>query len=103
LVGQLFSLPAEPVTGGRLATLPAPKTALPRALPVPKPKPLTKWQQFAAKKGIVKRKRSKLVYDDAAGEWRRRHGYKKANDDNDIPIIEAKSTDQVCAPRRPSA
>ncbi|GFR50857.1 hypothetical protein Agub_g13140, partial [Astrephomene gubernaculifera] len=94
VVTQLFNLPAEPITGGRLAVLPAPTTALPRAQPVPKAKPLTRWQQFAAKKGIVKRKRSKLVYDDTVGEWRRRHGYKRANDDNDIPIIEAKASDK---------
>ncbi|EFJ46846.1 hypothetical protein VOLCADRAFT_118049 [Volvox carteri f. nagariensis] len=94
LVTQLFNLPAEAVRGGRLANLPAPTTQLPRALPVPKAKPLTKWQQFAAKKGIVKRKRSKLAYDDTTGEWRRRYGYKRLNDDNDIPIIEAKATDK---------
>ncbi|KAK9810312.1 hypothetical protein WJX72_008404 [[Myrmecia] bisecta] len=28
-------------------------------------------------------------------EWRRRHGYKRANDDNDIPVIEAKASDQA--------
>ncbi len=95
LVTKLFNLPAEPITGGRLAVLPAPATQLPRAAPLPKAKPLTKWQQFAAKKGIVKQKRSKLTFDETAGEWRRRFGYKRANDDNDIPIIEAKDTDKV--------
>jgi hypothetical protein len=47
LVGQLFVLPSEAVQGGRLAHLPAPTTALPREKPIPKPKPLTKWQKFA--------------------------------------------------------
>jgi regulator of ribosome biosynthesis len=46
-------------------------------------------------KGIRKRKRSKLVYDDEAGEWRRRHGYKRANDDSEVPVIEAKAGDMV--------
>jgi hypothetical protein len=46
-------------------------------------------------KGIRKRKRSKLVYDEEAGEWRRRHGYKRANDDNEVPVIEAKAGDMV--------
>lgn len=27
-------------------------------------------------------------------EWRRRHGYKRANDDNDIPIIDAQPGDK---------
>lgn len=95
LISKLFSLPSEPVTGGRLARLPAATTQLPREKPVPKVKALTKWQQFAQKKGIVKRKRSKLVFDDDAGEWKRRHGYKKANDDAAVPIIEAKPGDEV--------
>lgn len=93
---QLFNAPAEAITGGRLALLPPPTSRLPRALPLPKPKPLTRWQQFALKKGITKQKRSKLEYDDTTGEWRRRHGYKRVNDDNDIPIIEAKPSDKVC-------
>lgn len=46
-------------------------------------------------KGIRKRKRSKMVYDEEAQEWKRRHGYKRANDDADVPVIEARSTDQV--------
>jgi len=47
LVSQLFALPSEAVQGGRLAHLPPPSTALPREKPIPKPKPLTKWQKFA--------------------------------------------------------
>lgn len=47
LVAQLFALPSEAVQGGRLAQLPLPSTALPREKPIPKPKPLTKWQKFA--------------------------------------------------------
>jgi hypothetical protein len=47
LVSQLFALPSEAVQGGRLAHLPAPSTALPREKPIPKAKPLTKWQKFA--------------------------------------------------------
>eukprot|EP00878_Enallax_costatus_P029337 GHUV01031798.1.p1 GENE.GHUV01031798.1~~GHUV01031798.1.p1 ORF type:complete len:185 (+),score=38.57 GHUV01031798.1:86-640(+) len=47
LVTQLFNLPSEAVQGGRLAQLPAPTTVLPREKPIPKPKPLTKWQKFA--------------------------------------------------------
>lgn len=43
----------------------------------------------------MKRKRSKLTWDDEAQEWRRRHGYKRANDDADIPVIEARDTDQA--------
>lgn len=67
LVNRLFELPSEAVKGGRLAELPLPTTALPREKPLPKPKPLTKWQKFAQQKGIVKKKRSKLLFDEATG------------------------------------
>jgi hypothetical protein len=49
------------------------------------------WEQLCT--GIKKRKRSKLEFDEGQDEWRRRHGYKRVNDDNDIPIIEAKAGD----------
>lgn len=62
---------------------------------MPKPRPPTKWEQFAQMKGITKKKRSKLEFDETAGEWRRRFGYKRAGDTEDILIVDAKSTDQV--------
>lgn len=91
LVARLFSLPAEPVPGGRIVALPAPLTPLPREKPLPKPKPLTKWQRFAQEKGIRKRKRSKLVFDEEQQEWRRRHGKDRAGDANDLVAVEARS------------
>ena len=94
---KLFALPSEPVAGGRLARLPAPAAALPREKPAPQMAALTKWQQFAQKKGITKRKRSKLAWDEDQGEWRRRHGYKRVNDEAEVPIIEAKPGDVVRA------
>lgn len=59
---------------------------------VPKPKPLTKWQKFAQSKGIVKRKKSKFVWDETKKEWGRRYGYKKANDDSKPWLIEVPSS-----------
>ncbi|KAF7148639.1 hypothetical protein RHSIM_Rhsim03G0247600 [Rhododendron simsii] len=61
---------------------------------LPKKKPPTKWEEFAKKKGIVQRKKDKVVFDEQTGTWKRRHGYDRVNDDNDIPIIEAKATDE---------
>lgn len=89
LTRQLFELPSEPAPVGRIAKLPAPTTVLPREKPVPKPKPPTKWELFAQRKGIVKRKRSALEFDENSQEWKRRYGYKKANDEAAVPIIEA--------------
>jgi len=51
---------------------------LPRAKPIPKPRPPTKWEQYAKEKGIVKKKKTNLVWDDAVRQWVPRYGYKKA-------------------------
>lgn len=86
---RLFELPCEIVPVGRIAALPAPSTVLPREKPLPKPRPPTKWEIFAQRKGIQKRKRSNLEWDEVSGEWRRRYGYKRVGDEGDIPIMEA--------------
>jgi regulator of ribosome biosynthesis len=53
---------------------------LPREKSIPKEKEPTKWERFAAKKGIKAKKREgKLVYDEASGEWVPRYGFKGAN------------------------
>lgn len=90
----LFNLPATEDPNGPIVTLPPPTTRLPREKPLPKKKPPTKWELFAKKKGIVNRKKGKLAYDEQTDSWKRRHGYDRVNDDNDIPIIEAKMTDE---------
>lgn len=33
------------------------------------------------------------MYDEQTHTWKRRHGYDRANDEDNIPIIEAKMTD----------
>lgn len=91
LINQILSLPMKTTTessGGSssqsatvtLLQLPEPTTALPREKPLPKPKPPTKWEKFAAKKGIKpKAKTGKMVYDEASGEWVPKWGYKGKN------------------------
>ncbi|KAJ3800888.1 RRS1-domain-containing protein [Lentinula aff. detonsa] len=77
LFNSLFSLPTTSSPDGPLAQLPAPTTQLPRAKPLPKPKPLTKWEQFAKAKGIQgksKEKRMKKVWDEEKQEWVNRWG-----------------------------
>ena len=39
-------------------------------------KPATKWEQFAKKKGIVKKKKERLVWDDEEKKWKPRFGYR---------------------------
>lgn len=95
LVNQILSLPIKTTTesaGGSsgqsasmtLVQLPEPTTELPREKPLPKPKAPTKWEQFAAKKGIKpKERQGKMIYDDARGEWVPKWGYKGSNKELD--------------------
>lgn len=95
LAEKLFNLPSTAEKTGRLVQLPPPTIRLPREKPLPKPRPPTKWEMFAQKKGIQKRKRSKLEFDEQSQDWRRRYGYKRVRDERDIPIIDARSTDEL--------
>ncbi|CAF1363409.1 unnamed protein product [Adineta steineri] len=88
LVNALWEVPIERHDNAIVAKLPDAKTIVPREKPVPKPKPLTKWQKFAQSKGIVKQKKSKFVWDEQKKEWGRRYGYKKANDESKVWLME---------------
>ena len=65
---------SHPLNSPTIRDLPETKIQLPRALPIPKPKPLSKWQEFAKKKGIQKRKKGALTFDEDRSEWSARHG-----------------------------
>ncbi|KMQ48559.1 hypothetical protein HL42_0664 [Trichophyton rubrum] len=93
LVNQLLT--TCPITSsmqdGVLLTLPRPTTMVPRFKPLPTPKPPTKWELFARKKGIGKyntklgsgladtERKKNLVYDEDKGEWVPKWGYKGKN------------------------
>ncbi|PKA57019.1 Ribosome biogenesis regulatory protein like [Apostasia shenzhenica] len=94
IVDALFTMPSTEDQAGPIIRLPEPSTRLPREKHLPKPKPPTKWELFAKMKGINKRKKGKRLFDEQTGSWKRRHGYDRVNDDKDVPIIEAKSTDE---------
>ncbi|KAI9814849.1 MAG: Rhodanese- sulfurtransferase [Thelocarpon impressellum] len=86
LLNQLLTTcPIASTPAGVLLTLPPPTTPLPREKRIPAEKVQTKWQAFAAKKGIkdTKRKDGKKVYDEATGEWVPKWGYKGANKKGD--------------------
>ena len=55
-------------------TLPENIITLPRSLPVPIPKPPTKWEKYKMEKGITQRKRSRMVYSEELGDWVPRWG-----------------------------
>uniref|UniRef100_A0A0K2U6W8 Ribosome biogenesis regulatory protein n=1 Tax=Lepeophtheirus salmonis TaxID=72036 RepID=A0A0K2U6W8_LEPSM len=78
LINELWSLETERVEDAIVVVLPPPISKIPREKPVPKEKALTKWESYAKTKGIVKKKKSRLVWEDAVREWVPRFGYKKA-------------------------
>ncbi|KAI1384929.1 ribosomal biogenesis regulatory protein [Hypoxylon trugodes] len=83
LINQLLStLPLSTTTSGVLLSLPPPSTPLPREKPLPPPKEPTKWEQFAARKGIKPKTREQRrakaqKYNEETGEWERTWGYDK--------------------------
>lgn len=90
LVARVFELPAERVEDVVVVKLSVPDTILPREKPLPKAKPPTKWQQYAKMKGIEKKKKSRMVFDEASGTWKPRWGFKRANDSTKDWLIEIK-------------
>lgn len=108
LVGQLLQLPVKKTVESinsssnkqdstmTLFVLPQPSTVLPREKPLPaSKKALTKWEQFALKKGIKKRaKDGKLVYDEEAQKWVPKWGFgginKKLDDQWLVEVDETK-------------
>jgi regulator of ribosome biosynthesis len=70
LLASLFTLESSntPLYGRPLAQLPPPTTLLPRSKPLPEPKSPTKWEKFAAAKGVQKKVREKKVWGSIGGE-----------------------------------
>ena len=53
--------------------------ACPREKPLPKKKPMTKWEAFAKQKGInAKKKKSRMVWCEVTKSWKPRWGYMSA-------------------------
>ncbi|CAO2167530.1 unnamed protein product [Urochloa humidicola] len=94
VANALFALPPSEDRDGPIVHLPPPTIRLPREKHLPKPKPPTKWELFAKAKGITKRKKNKREWDEQTQSWKRTYGYDRVNDDKDIPIIDAKATDE---------
>ena len=79
-----------------LIELPPPALLLPREKPLPQDLPQTRWEKFAKSKGIQKKKREKMVWDEATQQWAPRWGYGRANNAKDAPenwVVEAKPGD----------
>ncbi|KAK6643042.1 hypothetical protein RUM43_004545 [Polyplax serrata] len=78
LFNKIWELPIQKIDDITKVTLPKPQYVLPRALPVPIPRGPTKWEKFAKEKGIVKKKKDKLKWDDILKKWVPLYGYKRA-------------------------
>ncbi|KAJ8903628.1 hypothetical protein NDN08_004730 [Rhodosorus marinus] len=91
LVHRLFKL--ERVVDGslggmRVVKLPEGVTAIPREKPVPKASESTKWEVFAKEKGIQKKKRDRMVWDEESQSFKPRYGYKSRKSLKDVPVLE---------------
>ncbi|XP_074605673.1 ribosome biogenesis regulatory protein homolog [Brevipalpus obovatus] len=83
LFNQLCDLQTKVVDNMKLTMLPDRKTRLPRFRSVPRSRPPTKWEQFSKSKGIQKRKKEKLVFDELSKQWKPRYGYRRADQDGE--------------------
>ncbi|XP_075678477.1 ribosome biogenesis regulatory protein homolog [Dermatophagoides pteronyssinus] len=76
IINQIWNLETKRVDNIITAVLPKQIVYnLPRAKPIPKPKPPTKWEQFARSKGITKKKKERMVWDTVSKQWRPRFGF----------------------------
>jgi len=99
MINKLYSL--QPIKSGPnddpglVVKLPPFRTKLPRSKPIPEAKPLSRWEKFAARKGIRSSKKTKdlLQWDEDSKSWQKKYGYKKANDPTTNPIFEHKDND----------
>lgn len=64
LINNIWELPASRVEEAIVVELPVPFYKLPREKRLPKLKRPTKWEQFAQEKGIAKKKKPKVVWDE---------------------------------------
>jgi len=99
LFNRIWQLPIEKVDNVIVCNLPAPATALPREKKIPKPKPPTKWELFAQKKGIANKKRGRMIFDEESKSWKPRFGYKRGKDDTkewclEVPVNADPNEDQ---------
>ncbi|XP_043508009.1 ribosome biogenesis regulatory protein homolog [Frieseomelitta varia] len=77
LINKIWELPVERVDEVIVAKLPKQEFILPRARQIPKARPLTKWQQFAKEKGIKRKNKPKVKWDEELQKWIPTFGYKR--------------------------
>ena len=100
MINQLFSLPIKVDNKdnvGLIARLPPARSKTPREKPMPsnENRPMTRWEKYALRKGIRrnKKKRNLLAFDEESKTWKRRWGFRKANDPLNTAVYEHKEND----------
>ncbi|CAD6196469.1 unnamed protein product [Caenorhabditis auriculariae] len=88
LFNSIWQLEQKRVEDAILVDLPAPTYRLPREKKIPEKKEPTKWEKYAAEKGIKKRTKAKKVFDEQSKEWKPTYGYRRGNDDTKDWVIE---------------
>ncbi|XP_075231563.1 ribosome biogenesis regulatory protein homolog [Lycorma delicatula] len=78
LINRLWELPFEKVEEATVVKLPQQSYILPREKPLPKPRQLSKWEVFAKEKGLQKKKKAKVTWDDILKKWVPVHGFRRA-------------------------
>ncbi|KAK5966115.1 Ribosome biogenesis regulatory protein [Trichostrongylus colubriformis] len=88
LFNKIWELDRKTVEDAVLAILPKSSFILPREKKIPEKKEPTKWEKYAAEKGLKKKKKSKKVFDEATKEWKPTYGFKRGNDNTKDWLIE---------------
>lgn len=88
LFNKIWELNRKTVEGDVMAVLPKSSFIMPREKKIPEKKEPTKWEKYAAEKGLKKKKKDKKVFDEATKEWKPTYGYRRGNDNTKDWLIE---------------
>ncbi|VDL73001.1 unnamed protein product [Nippostrongylus brasiliensis] len=89
LFNKIWELNRKTVDNVVVACLPPSTFIMPREKKIPEKKEPTKWEKYAAEKGIAKKKKkNKKVFDEATKEWKPTYGYRRGKDDTKDWLIE---------------
>ena len=109
LVSHLFQLPRETTEVGPVVRLDKLEFVemMPRMMPLPKPKVKSRWDKFAEERGVDKKKRSRIVWDEASKDWVPRWGANsvkhKAEKQNWLIEVPANSSEDPFEKKRVAA
>ena len=98
LMNAIFDCKQSTSEVGLIATLPPPVLKMPREKPCPKPHVETRWEKFAKEKGITKKKKTRMAFDEEKQEYAPAWGYKRTDDLSDWAIEVKHGQDPMADP-----